>query len=71
MYGYQEGKEGWDELGDWDFPGKNTGVGCHALLQAIMLTQGSNQMFSVSPAWAEGFFTTAPPGKTIQSLSIS
>ena len=23
-------------------PGKNTGVGCHALLQRIMLTQGSN-----------------------------
>ena len=23
-------------------PGKNTGVGCHALLQAIFLTQGSN-----------------------------
>ena len=26
----------------WDFPGKNTGVGCHFLLQAIFLTQGSN-----------------------------
>ena len=25
-----------------DFPGKNTGVGCHALLQGIFLTQGSN-----------------------------
>ena len=24
----------------WDFPGKNTGVGCHALLQGILLTQG-------------------------------
>ena len=24
-----------------DFPGKNTGVGCHALLQGIFLTQGS------------------------------
>ena len=27
----------------WDFSGKNTGVGCHALLQGIFLTQGSNQ----------------------------
>ena len=27
----------------WDSPGKNTGVGCHALLQGIFLTQGSNQ----------------------------
>ena len=24
------------------FPGKNTGVGCHFLLQGIFLTQGSN-----------------------------
>ena len=28
-------------------PGKNTGVGCHFLLQGIFLTQGSNP---VSPA---------------------
>ena len=26
----------------WDFPGKNTRVGCHFLLQGIFLTQGSN-----------------------------
>ena len=26
----------------WDSPGKNTGVGCHFLLQRICLTQGSN-----------------------------
>ena len=26
----------------WGSPGKNTGVGCHSLLQAIFLTQGSN-----------------------------
>ena len=25
-----------------DSPGKNTGVGCHALLQGIFLTQGWN-----------------------------
>ena len=25
-----------------DFPGKNTGVGCHALLQGIFPTQGLN-----------------------------
>ena len=27
-------------LCQWDFPGKNTGVGCHFLLQGIILTQG-------------------------------
>ena len=26
----------------WDFPGNNTGVGCHFLLQGIFLTKGSN-----------------------------
>ena len=26
----------------WDFPGKNTGVGCHFHFQGIFLTQGSN-----------------------------
>ena len=30
----------------WDFPGKNTRVGCHFLLQRIFPTQGSK-----SPAW--------------------
>ena len=29
-------------LCSWDFPGKNTGVGCHFLLQAIFLTQRLN-----------------------------
>ena len=29
-------------LWPWDSPGKNTGVGCHFLLQRIFLTQGSN-----------------------------
>ena len=26
----------------WDFPGKNTGVGCHFLLQGVFPTQGWN-----------------------------
>ena len=29
-------------LSPWDFLGKNTGVGCHFLLQGIFLTQGWN-----------------------------
>ena len=29
-------------LGPWDSPGKNTGAGCHALLQGIFPTQESN-----------------------------
>ena len=30
-----------------DFPDKNTGVGCHFLLQGIFLTQGSNLHLSL------------------------
>ena len=41
----------------WDSPSKNTGVGCHALLQGIFPTQGSN-LNLLSPALAGGFFTT-------------
>ena len=35
-------------LGSWDSPGKNTGVGCHALLQGIFLIQGLNHISYVS-----------------------
>ena len=38
-----------------DSPGKNTGVGCHALLQGIFLTQGSNQHLSASLALQTSF----------------
>ena len=38
----------------WDCPGKNSGVGCHALLQGIFLTQGLNS--SGSPELVDGFF---------------
>ena len=41
-----------------DSPGKNPGVGCHALLQGIFPTQGSNPSL-MSPALAHGFFTTS------------
>ena len=37
----------------WDSPGKKTGVGCHALLQGIYLTQGSSQASHI----ASRFFT--------------
>ena len=32
----------------WHFPGKNTGVGCHFLLQRIFLTQGLNLCLSIN-----------------------
>ena len=51
----------------WVFPGKNTGVGSHFLLQGIFLTQGSNPCL-LSPDSAGRFFTTAPPGKPVCGL---
>ena len=32
----------------WDFPGKNTGVGCHFFLQGIFPTQGLNPGFRIA-----------------------
>ena len=43
-----------------DSPGKNTGLGCHALLQGIFLTQGSNPCLL---PWQVGSLPLAPPGK--------
>ena len=43
----------------WDSPGKNTEVGCHALLQGIFPTQGLNLYLLCLPALAGGFFTTS------------
>ena len=44
----------------WNFPDKNTGAGCHFLLQGIFPTLGSNPL-PASPALAGEFFTTEPP----------
>ena len=48
-------------LCSWNFPGKNTGVGCHFLLQGIFLTQRWD-LGLVSPVLVGEFFTTALPG---------
>ena len=44
----------------WDFPGKNTEVGCHFLLQGIFLSQGLNLHLL---NWQAGSLPLAPPGK--------
>ena len=53
----------------WDSPGKNTGVGCHALLQGIVLTQGLNPgllhhrriLCRLSPQGSLSSFSSLPP----------
>ena len=46
----------------WNFPGKNTGVGCHALLQGIFLTQGLNLHLLCLLHWQVGSLQLALPG---------
>ena len=46
-----------------DSPGKNSGVGCHALLQGISLTQGSNPHLFHLLHWQAGSLPLAQPGK--------
>ena len=47
-----------------DSPSKNIGVGCHALLQGIFLTQGSNPGIEPrSPALQVDSLLSEPPGK--------
>ena len=46
-----------------DSPGKNTRVGCHALLQGIFPTQRLNLHLRISRT-AGRFFSTESPGKT-------
>ena len=43
----------------WDSPGKNTGVGCHAIFKEIFPTQGSNP----GPTLQADSLQAEPPGK--------
>ena len=44
-----------------DSPGKNTGVGCHALLQGIFLSRGLNPPLLFLLHWQAGSLTLVPP----------
>ena len=62
-YGLQPSKL----LCPWNFPGKNTGTGCHFLLQGIFLTQGLNPHLL---HWQRDS-TTVLPEKLMMSLCSS
>ena len=49
----------------WGCSGRNSGVGCHFLLQGIFPTQGSNLGLLSLPALAGGFFTASAKGYVI------
>ena len=54
----------------WDSPGKNTGVGCHALLQGICPTQESNPCLLHLLHWPADF-TTVPSGEATAITTCS
>ena len=49
----------------WDFPDKNTGVGCHFLLQGSFSTQGWNPHLLRLLHWQVDSLPLAPPGKPV------
>ena len=54
-----------DSLVHGNFPGRNTGVGCHALLQGIFLTQGTNPCLLCLLHRQASFLPLVPPGKPL------
>ena len=42
----------------WDSPGKDAGVGCHALLEGLFPTQGSNPCFIRPLPWQAVLYTS-------------
>ena len=49
----------------WNFPGKNNGVGCYALLQEIFLTQGSNPCFLCLLHWQASSLPLSHQGSSL------
>ena len=54
----------------WNFPGKNTGAGCHLLLQGTSLTQGSNPRLSCLLYWQVGALPLSHPGNPWYTLNL-
>ena len=54
----------------WDSPGKNTGVGCHFLLQGIFPAWGSNRRLLCLLRWQADSLSLAPLGKSHLPLSL-
>ena len=53
----------------WDFPGKNT-VGCHALFQGIVPTQGLKSCLFCFVLWQAGSLPLVPPGNRGEAFSL-
>ena len=57
-------------LRSWNFPGKNTGVDCHFLLQGIFLTQESNLNLLHCLHGQASSLPLAPPGKSLYATYV-
>ena len=55
----------------WAFIGKNTGVGCHFLLQGIFPTQGLNPHLLHLLHWQAWFFTTSATWEAHRAFNIT
>ena len=54
-------------LHQWDFPGKNTGVGCHFLLQGIFINPGIKPVY---PTLQSDSLLSEAPGKLYNLFNI-
>ena len=54
----------------WDSPGKNTGVGCHALFQGIFQPRDQTRD-SYLLHWQAGFLPLVQPGKPLSLTSLA
>ena len=52
----------------WDSPGKNTGIGCHFLLQGIFLTQGSDPCLPHLLHWQVDSLPLSHPGSPSEMM---
>ena len=55
--------------GSWGFSSKNTGVGCHALLQRNLPNPGMEPTSPMSPALTGRFFTNIDAGEAYYEAS--
>ena len=53
----------------WDSPGKNSGVGIHALLQGMFLIQGSK--WGILCLMADRFFTTSTTWEALMKNMVT
>ena len=53
----------WQFLRPWDFPGKNTGVGCHAVYQGGLPDPGTERASPASLVLQEDSSPAEPSGK--------